>query len=697
MAVVLPLILLAITAGCGDDGMPADGGPDAADDGGDGGADAARDAGPSCLADEDDFPSPPPGNCEAFVLDPGATLPVGDDGAGGFIIPGGRRVTRAGRQIELSGFPMAVTPVPGSRFVVVSDGAVHDEQLSVIDVAAGTIVDSRLFREDAPEPESLFLGLAIRSDGRRLYASGGGADVVYVYDLDPATGALTDAPPIEVRAVGGIGYVSAIRLLPDDRTLLINLLFAGELVVLDTMTSTELGRIGFEEASYPYDLVVTPDGRTAYVSLWNGAAVVPVDVGARTAGAPIVVGKNPEGMVLSRDATRLVVTNSDSDSFSVIDLTTSTVEETVFLRGETAPRGSSPAAGAFDAAGRLYVASAGENAIDVFEEGAAGWARVGRLPTMWYPTDVEVLADGTLLVVNGKHEGTGPSDGSIDIEELIGGSLQIHDPGDVTDDDLRAWDMEITANNERGRGFVTYVCEEGGPDDFPIPRPGEGPSRRIEHVIVVVRENKTYDAYLGNLEIDGTPHGNSDPTLTLVPPAETAMVYPNTQELARTFVVGDNFYSQAEQSIQGHIWTTFGRTTDFVERSWHTTWGRRYWTIPPAGVGDPIGYPEEGGIFEWLADNGVEVDNLGEIVSARRTPLNPMYPGLVYTLGIPDIDRAEYVAGRIARCDLRTFTYMLLPRDHTRGLDPGAETPRSMMADNDDAVGRLIHALSHST
>jgi hypothetical protein len=140
-----------------------------------------------------------------------------------------------------------------------------------------------------------------------------------------------------------------------------------------------------------------------------------------------------------------------------------------------------------------------------------------------------------------------------------------------------------------------------------------------------------------------------------------------------------------------------GRTTDFVERSWLTTWGRSYWTIPPQGVGDPIGYPEEGGIFEYLADNGVEVDNLGEIVSARRTPLNPMYPGLVYTLGIPDIDRAEYVAGRLARCDLRSFTYMLLPRDHTRGLDPGAETPRSMMADNDAAVGRLIHALSHST
>lgn len=682
--------LVLLLFACGDDTTP----PPPSDAGG--GSDAGRDAGPTCVATATDFPTPQAGRCRAVVA-PDALLPVGDDGAGGFITPGARRVTRVGRHVELPGFPMAVTPVPGTSFVVVTDGAVSDEQLSVIDVTSGAVVDSREFRENAPTPEALFLGLAVSRDGRTVYVSGGGSDRIYVYDLDPATGELTDASPIDVfTAGGGLSYVSAIRLLSDDRTLAINLMMADALLLYDTEARAEIARIGFEEQTYPYDLVVSPDDRSAWVSLWGGSAVVPVDLAGRRALAPIPVGKNPEGLVLSRDGTVLVATSSDSDSLAMIDVATNVVEETIWLAGETAPRGTSPAAGAFDAAGRLYIVSAGENAIDVLEDGAAGWARVGRIPTMWYPTDVEVLDDGTVLVVNGKHEGTGPSDGSVDIVDLVGGSLQIVDPIEITDPMLLAWDMEVATNNDRGTRFVEVECPDGAPYDFPIPLEGTGPSPHIEHVIVVVRENKTYDAYLGNLEIGGAPHGNGDPNLTIVPPLETAMVFPNTQELARVFTIGDNFYSQAEQSVQGHVWTTFGRTTDYVERSWLTTWGRGYWAIPQQGIGT-IGFPEEGGAFQYLVNHGVEVDNFGEIVGARGAPPNGSYPGIFFALGIPDIDRAEWVAARIARCDLAEFTYMILPRDHTRGLDPEAETPRSMMADNDNAVGRLVEAVSRSS
>jgi hypothetical protein len=46
---------------------------------------------------------------------------------------------------------------------------------------------------------------------------------------------------------------------------------------------------------------------------------------------------------------------------------------------------------------------------------------------------------------------------------------------------------------------------------------------------------------------------------------------------------------------------------------------------------------------------------------------------------------------------LEPFTYIGLPNDHTYGTDPGKPTPQSMVADNDEATGRLIDALSHSS
>src|SRR5678815_6134607 len=42
------------------------------------------------------------------------------------------------------------------------------------------------------------------------------------------------------------------------------------------------------------------------------------------------------------------------------------------------------------------------------------------------------------------------------------------------------------------------------------------------------------------------------------------------------------------------------------------------------------------------------------------------------------------------------FTYMLLPNNHTEGLTPGKWTPEFMIADNDEATGRIVESISHS-
>ncbi len=691
------LVFLAAVAlsSCGGGGSASDAGPDAAAE------DASRDAdaGPvaTCEATEADFPPPRAGLCVAEIVDDTASLPVGDDADGGFIVPGARRVTKQGTQVELPGFPMRVVPIPNSRFVLVTDGGVREEQLSIVDLESASVVDRRVFNG---QTQALFLGIVTSPTGDKIWASGGGTGLIWAYDFDTTTGALSDAPAIAIEPTTNEGYVAGMRLLADGHTLAMTLLFGDAVVLYDTTTDRELARIPLEEESYPYDIVVTPDDSTAFVSSWSTSSVIPVDLVARRVGTPIPVGKNPEGLALSPDGATLVVANSDSDSSSVIDVPSRSLKDTLWVHSETGTRGAAPAAGAFDAAGRLYVVNSGDNAVDVFEPGGTSFVRVGRVPSMWYPTDVAALDDGRVLVLNGKYRGTGPNldPSRASITARVGGSLQIMAATDLTDANLAAWELEVSTNNDRATRFGAVRCPDGAGYDFPIPRPGEGPSSVIEHVVLVVRENKTYDSYLGNLtDASGAPHGNGDPSLTLVPPEETNQVFPNTQELARQFSIGDNYYSLAEQSVQGHFWTTHGRTTDFVERSWLTTWGRSYWRIPPQGIFDPLGYPEEGSVFDWLVENDVALDNFGEIVASRAAFPNGRYPGLVYTLAIRDVQKVAFLEREWRqRCRLKTFSYVVLPDDHTYGGKAGRPTPRSMMADNDQAVGDLVDALSHS-
>ncbi len=679
-------IFVAVALGACGEPAPADGGADAPP--------IEYDAGPRCFATAADFPAPTPGRCRAVVAD-GAELPAGDDGAGGVIVPGGERLTRVGRNVTVGGFPMRAIAIPGTRFVVVTDGGLRDETLAVVNVDTLDIVYEETFRGTA---EALFLGLAVSSDGRRLWASGGGTNEVLAYDVDPATGVLTPSPArsFTVSTTVEEGYVSGLALR-DDGVLAVALLFGDQILFYDTVAGRELRRAPLDELSRAYDVVFTPDGADVWVSLWASRQVARVDVATGAVETTVGVGKNPQGLALSPDGTTLAVACSDSDSIAIVDVVSGILRETVWVIGEDAPRGVAPAALRYGADGRLYVANALENAIDVFDP-ARGYARVGAVPTMWHPTDVLPLEDGTLAFVNGRHVGTGPnvSPGSDDITGLVGGSLSVLDPGTLDDAQLAAWELEIDADDTRMTRFVDVDCG-GAAYDFPIPVPGGGPSTVLRHVVLIVRENKTYDAYLGDLTDDaGAPHGNGDPALTLIPSAEMEQVIPNTRELARRFAMSDNYYSHAEQSIQGHFWTTHGRTTDFVERTWLTSWGRGYWPTPPAGLSE-VGQPEEGSAFDFVVRNDVSATNYGEIIGASGLAPARGFPGLVYSY-LPDRDKGDFVASEVQReCNLRSFTYIVLPNDHTQGLAPGRQTPRSMIADNDDGVARVVHGISHST
>ncbi len=234
------------------------------------------------------------------------------------------------------------------------------------------------------------------------------------------------------------------------------------------------------------------------------------------------------------------------------------------------------------------------------------------------------------------------------------------------------------------------TCPSGA-DDFPIPQDDtSGPSKQIKHVIMIVRENKTYDGVLG----DRKDLGNGDPSLIMASNATLqGQIWQNARAIAAGFTNFDNFYTDAEQSIQGHTWTVFGRTTDFMERTWLTIWGRG--TRNVGTDAEEVDMPEEGGVFQWLSGAGVSVTDMGEIVGGYQ--LDTSYPGLVYAQNTPDTQKSCYAGGHLRlRCDLASFTYLVQPNDHTYGGSAGQAAPEVMIAVNDEASGMLLDALSHS-
>lgn len=697
------LVVLGLAAGCdcGDEPGPEPG-ADAAVDAGDGavprdgGADAGDGRPPYY---EDEFPEPVIGHCETTAPPPEALWMTGATPEGaepaGFILPGGRRVTPAGTTRILGGFPMDFVELAGDRLLVTDSWRV-EHRLHLVDATTGAVLDEAGEEEGI---EALFHGIVVAADGVSGFAAGGGgagfgidvpglsggedtaADPVYPFRIEKDQIVLGE--PI-LFAAGG--YPSGLALTADGESLLVALDLGDALAIVDTATGEESGRLELDDTASPYGVVLSPDETRAYVSLWAGSSVAVVDVTdpatPRLTGS-IPTGKNPEGMLLSPDGTRLFVVNSDSDTLTVVDLAREEVVETVRLAEVDAPFGAAPNNLALSADGaRLYCTLSGLNAVEVLD--ADTFDTIGSIPTAWYPTAVTARDDGSLLVLTSKGVGSGPALVFENAYESMAGSISIVPP--MTDEELEAGAEAVEANVTRMRDVHTVDCA-GGEWDFPIPlEPGQ--QSPIKRVVLVVRENKTYDSQLGALE-----GANGDPDLVLWREDETT---PNFHALARAFVNADNFYSQAEMSIQGHLWTTTVATTDFAEK----TGLIRNRGVPLVGL-EPIGTPERGFFFEMLLEEGIEPVSYGEMMARTFATFgvhDSNMPGAgLWNLRVSDRERVEYITDRVLWDGfLPPFTYISLHRNHTAGDDGGYETPKSMVADNDEATGLLVEMLSHS-
>jgi DNA-binding beta-propeller fold protein YncE len=633
---------------------------------------------------------------------------------GGLVLPDGHRIKPAGRDVLFEeadlagGFPMGITPL-GDHFALVSDGGIYDNALRLIDIDAlafggAPVVSYAPFHR----PTSLFYGMAFLPPDRVL-ASGGGDGIIYAFDVDTTNGSLKRAMERDL-ALGNVKdntpyYASAIAATADGQRLLVAPSEHAEEILILSLAAADYGsklaaipikgtRTVFDLRLDPFD----PSGSLFYASDESRAQLLEISAETAKISRSIPLAKNPAQIVFL-DATYLVVAESDSDKLAIVNRAAGMVEAEVEVFEKGAPHGFSPSALAYDPnKKRLYAALAGVNAIEAYDVAPGApptITPVGRIPTAWWPTGVMVHSDGSLVITNGKGHGTGTDGepypwGEGPITERMRGSVQ-HVPAALLADL-----GPLTATVEEGRslgeidGHPTITCPAGA-SDFPIPADNQsGPSAAIKHVILVVRENKTYDAVFG----DRPDLGDGDPKLIMAgDPVLQEKIWANARAIAKAFTNFDNFYTDAEQSIQGHTWTVYGRSTDYMERAWLSIWGRGTRSVATPTL--PLAAPEEGSVFAWLSEQGIGFDNMGEIIG--NSAIDGNYPGLVYAQNRPDVDKSCYIGGRIRLlCDLKPFTYALQTNDHTYGGKAGAAAPEVMIAVNDEAAGMLLDALSHS-
>lgn len=646
----------------------------------------------ACSDDDDDqsnnnsltFCAPPTPPTEALRKmgsydGPGAT-------PGSRVLAGNRLVTPEGEEVEVGGFPVDVRPHPTLPLAYVSNTGYRRRSVQVIDLDTAEVVQE-LARTEA------FYGmtLVMTGDATRLYLAGGDSGRVDAYDLG-ADGRLTAAGYFTLG-----GFPAGMAATEDGSTLYVAQFGDRALAEVDVASGEVTATLNL--GAGVYSVALLPERGAAgevWLTAFQSDSVIIVDLATWTKAASLTLGGNPLAILRSPDGGHVIVTVPDADAVVRIDtqsrqvVASEPVGEASLSNDEGAPLPASSPTGLWAdfATNRIFVTRAADNAVGIFE--ADTLAPLGAIPVSWYPTAVALAADGeTLVVTNGKGLGTGPLSsygfGAESGKESMTGTVSLVG---LTDLDLPAATAQVEENVRRPDEVWSFACDEA----FPVPAQAGGRTP-IEHVVLIVRENKTYDTLFGDLE-----QGDGDPSLVLYGDHVT----PNIHALARQFAHHDNFYDDSECSVQGHLWLTASFVNDYMERIWLEDYrGNGFGSEAPMAQGQP----DFGTFFTHLMAHGVDYTNYGEVVGSfgaccgdsvmNHTDLE--FPGGFYNTDVPDEEKALYVASQIRDQGLLApFTFLLLPNDHTHGTSPGALTPESMIADNDYGTGLVVEAISQS-
>jgi YVTN family beta-propeller protein len=707
---------------------------------------------------------------------------VGRREDGSSLTPADQIITPVGMQVELPGLrPQALAISPDGRLLVTA-GKTHE--VVVIDPQSGAILDrvqppaedlagpppaAISARNQKPDPQAIesFTGLQFSPDGSRLAMSNvhGSVKIFAVEDgklipshtlpLPPA-----NAPQRAAEIPAGLAWS------PDGTRLYVCGNLSNRLLEIDANAGDLLRT--FDVGVAPYDVVLV--GGRAFVSNWGGRRPGPEDLtgpagkGTRVRVDPIrhiasegsvsiidlttgivsevLVGLHASALALSPDGKCVVCANAAADTLSILDATTGQVIETVWTK--RAPFdlfGAIPNALAFAPDGRrLYVCNAGQNAVAVmqWEPEERGETRlVGSLPVGWYPGAVRFdqqrgqLAVANLKGLPSQPRPRGDTEG-FNSHQHQGGISLVPLPDDES---LAILSARVDRNMRSGRIGSAFlparlpdVEGKGGVPARAIPERIGEPSL-IEHVVYIIKENRTYDQVLGDL-----PQGRGRKELCIFGEAYT----PNQHAIARQFILLDNTSCCGILSADGHNWSTSATTTDYLEKSF-AGFPRSY----PDGMEkadiDALAYSPAGFLWDSAILHGKTLRNYGEFMMPLVRWAEPTRSGkpsssdcfaswkagpgkgevvfgcepaieslrphsaadtIGYDMRVPDQFRADRVLEELAAYEKRgefpQLVIICLPNDHTSGTAVGAPTPAACIADNDLAFGRIVEGLSRS-
>jgi YVTN family beta-propeller protein len=459
--------------------------------------------------------------------------------------------------------------------------------------------DGTVTKQQQINVPSTYSGLRWSPDGARFYVSGGQDDRVYVYRLNgsqfvPDTpfvllghnsnqnapfpkydgSILKGTKAAQAVTFGGTSLivggavVAGLAVSGDGKTLVAANFENDSISIVDAVTRAVIREVKFftpggkvAQGEFPYDVAVlnNPDGsaKTAFVTSQRDDQVMVVDIASGNFSS-IPVGDQPNRMTLTGDQKSLYVVNGNSDTVSVIDTTTNQVVNNISLsRPGDKYKGANPNSAALSPDEKtLYVTLGFENAVAVVD--LKNGHVSGRIPTGWYPTSVSVSKDGARLYVctfksnTGPNPANGPAPNPTFLQTrswpLAKAQLNIMPVPDTPT--LNALSRQVDDNNGLANRHPDSTM------NFL--------SNQIQHVIYIIKENKTYDQILGDL-----PRGNGDPSLTQYPQPVT----PNHHSLGLTFGLLDNFYDSGQVSGDGWGWSTYAQTTDYNEKTIAVNYG----------------------------------------------------------------------------------------------------------------------------
>lgn len=484
----------------------------------------------------------------------------------------------------------------------------------------------------------------------------------------------------------------------------------------------------------------------AFVSLSDPAspkveAMVPTGL---PFGGAVSGGSSPSGVLATAD--RVYVSNGHNDTITVLDSKTYGKVGDIELRipGLERYRGILPIGMAYhEQSGWLLVAEAGINAVAVVD--TRKMAAIAHIPVGWFPTRVALNGDD-VLVTNAKGHGTGPNvdrRGQALDSETFAGVLR---RGSVT--------LFPLPGERELPGHTAVVLDASG---FRPPPPGRSPTpelplpKQVRYVMLVVKENRTFDEVFGDIETASNGRVAGLPVLARFGEQgyvsgrgrrlslQNVNVTPNHHALVRRWAFSDNFYADSEVSVDGHHWLVGSYPNAWTESSLMASYGgQKNFRFPTSAPGrllfaqsNSSVHPEEqleaGAIWHHLERHGISFRNYGEgfelagvdegaglkPTGARYLTNVPMpdplyrntcreYPN--YNLNIPDQYRASQfirdVEERYVKtgADLPRFLFVHLPNDHMAPPRPedGYPYEASFVADNDYALGRMVEYLSRT-